>query len=227
MAHFTNLVNRFIGDEYHDLRAEAMVNPTLKTPVRDASKIKRVVFHCTDSSGWTPDRLMAYHIDERKWPRCGYHFYVQPKKVWHLAGDTLVTYHAAPFNTESIAFSIDFFPTHDEPLHIPVDGQTYTNAVNLAALLCLSYKVPPLAPTLVGHRELPMTGWFKGKNDQKVYRKSCPGFSINLDVFRFEVTKRVQAGLNEIYNSMPFGAYEPLVLDGIFGPKTKRWFNHV
>jgi|SRR5882672_1044468 len=190
-----------------DFRSFTLVDPKQKIITRDVSQaktIQRIVFHCTDASGWSPDKLSHFFVEEKGYPICGYHYYVTGQAVYHMVGENILTYHAAPFNKSSVAFSIDYHASHDEPLHIAIDPAVMKNAYAMATHLCLKFKVPP--SMLVGHRELPMTGFFM-KQDHKVLRKICPGMAIDLDIFRFEVTKYMQEALN-------------VVQDGVFGPKT-------
>ena len=199
-----------IIDNYKDFRQFTVRNPDLKIKTRDVSVnsvIKRIVFHCTDADGWTPDRLSKFFVEERKFPICGYHYYVQADTVWQMVGENVITYHAAHHNSDTVSFSIDYNPTRDEKLNIALNPKVYENAIKVATYLCLKFRVTP--DNIFGHRELPFTGYqvMADKNDHTHLLKTCPGLKINLNQFRMEVTKSVQKVLS-------------LVEDGVSGPKT-------
>ena len=195
---------------YVDFRSSTKVDPHQTIRTRDVSSsdsvIKRVVFHCTDAPSWSPERLSQFFVDERGWPICGYHYYVMAEQIYHMVGENLITYHAAPWNSGSVAFSIDYFPTRDEKLNIAVNPDVIQNALITAATLCLKFKVSP--DMLFGHRELKFTGWFPG-NKNRILRKECPGMAIDLDDFRYKVARIMQEHLM-------------VVVDGVFGPKSLK-----
>ena len=212
MTSLESLRSHFLSEVYEDYREKTIIDPTQKIITRDANaKIKRLVFHCADEEGWPPERLSSFFVYERRFPICAYHYYVTSKVVWHMVGENLVTYHAAPHNSDTVSFSIDYFATRDDINKVALRPELYENAIRTAAFLCMKFHVLP--KNVFGHRELFGTGWIKGKNDQPILRKTCPGLAINLDVFRLEVGRRVQNGLNHLYNA-------GLTVDGVVGPKT-------
>ena len=217
----SDLRNHLIGDFYSDYRDKTIVNHNA-IPQTRKKPINRVVFHCTDAPHWSPERLSAFFIQERGFSICSYHYYVTAEKIYHMVGDLVITPHAAPFNSTSIAFSIDYFPTRDEKNHIPLSKEIYENALNIATYLCIKHKVEPkkAIPSyggLVGHRELPGTGFFRDNQDNVVLRKTCPGLAIDLNAFRYNVARKIQNELN--------ASGAQLAIDGIFGPKTRKVFN--
>jgi hypothetical protein len=219
------LHNQLLGNKYFDYRHLTIVDPRAKLKLREATtdKIKRVVMHCTDAPSWSPQRLSSYFVDERKFPICAYHFYIMSDHIYHMVDENVITYHAAPYNSNSVAFSVDFFATNYERNNIVIDPQVYQNAVNTATYLCLKYLVEP--KLLVGHRELQFTGWVWSKNhDRKELIKICPGLSIDLDVFRYNVTRRIQETLIEYAKLLTLKS--PVVVDGIFGPITRKVFEN-
>jgi len=224
-----NTKNHLIGDLYEDYRDHTVFNPKLLVKTRDvsskASPIRRIVFHCTDSEGWSPQRLSEFFVSERGFPVCGYHYYVTKDKIYHMVGENIVTYHAGGYNTASVGFSIGYFASRDEATNIKLNPVLYDNAVSLATYLCLKFhvipkKTFPYYSGLVGHRELPGTGFFKDKQDHIHLRKTCPGMAIDLDVFRYKVARKIQDTLNA---SLPVDSVK-LAVDGIFGPKTEKAF---
>lgn len=206
------LEQRFFGDNFIDLRGVNKINHTMKIPTRLTANIRRIVFHCTDASGWSPQRLNDFFLNERKFPTCGYHHYVMADKVYQMVSPLVVSYHAAGHNSDTISFSIDYDATRAEKLNIPIDPKVYDNAVKTAMYLCLKYKIYP--QNIFGHRELFGTGFLWINNDHKSMQlvKTCPGLKIDLDLFRHVVTKGIQNDLG-------------LVTDGIFGPKSKQAFD--
>lgn len=217
----SQLLKDTLGDIYSDYRHLTRVDASNPPKTRLASnKVERVVFHCTDAPHWSPERLSEFFVSERKFPICGYHYYVMADHVYQMVGENIITFHAAPFNTKSVAFSIDFFPTQYEPNNIKVNPDVFSNAHLIAAVLCLKYQITPDKNGLVGHRELPGTGWFKDAQDMVHLRKECPGLSINLDQFRFDVGRLMQTTMNKYLQPN-----DQLVADGIYGPKSIATLN--
>lgn len=197
--------------------------------IRDASSgagtrhanIKRLVLHCTDAHDWSPERLGSFFVFERNFPICGYHYYVREEAVYRMVSENVITYHCAPYNTSSIGVAIDYNATKDEQLRVPLNQTIYDNAVMVFVYLCFALGIEPvekgLVGQIVGHRELPITGWFMGADNAKHLRKTCPGMAINMNKFRFDVTRGIQKAMNN-YLSVN------LVVDGVFGPKTQHMF---
>jgi hypothetical protein len=220
------LREHLLGGKYFDYRHLTLVDPHKKLPLREANanNIKRIVMHCTDAPSWSPQRLSEFFVTERQFPICAYHYYVMKDMVYQMVGENVITYHAAPFNTNSVSFSVDFFASNYEQRNIKILPEVYDNAILVATYLCLKFKVQP--KDLFGHRELLGTGFFMN-GDKKVLRKICPGLSIDLDVFRYQVARKVQETLNAYaYDSERFdNRFPTLTVDGIFGPKTLKVFN--
>ena len=212
------ILNYLFGDSYIDYRNFTRVNPHKIIPLRIASvsTIKRIVFHCTDAESWSADRLSGFFIDEKNYPICGYHYYIS-ENVYHMVGDNIITYHAAPFNKSSVSFSIDYPASRYDALNIKPKIEIMNKAKNLAAFLALKYRIHP--DMIVGHRELPFTG-FTIRQDHRVLRKTCPGMLIDLKHFRYDVTKSIQDVINQ------FGG-QKIAVDGVFGPKTQLASNGI
>ena len=218
MVTLDQLRNHFLVESgFEDFRSQTIVDPKQKIITRDSSKcIKEIVFHCADEEGWSPLRLSQFFVYERKFPICAYHYYVTDTNVWHMVGENILTYHAAPYNSDSVAFSIDYFATRDDKLNIAIKPALMENAIRTAAFLCMKFRVLP--KDLHGHRELWQTGWIgKDAQDHPILRKTCPGLAIDLDQFRLEVGRRIQNAINQLYGSEIKGL---LAVDGIVGPKT-------
>lgn len=210
---YGNLEKEIFGESLKDMREVNAINTKMKILTRQESKIKRVVFHCTDADGWTPERLNRFFLEERKFPTCGYHFYVQKDVIFQMVSANVVSYHAGGHNSDSISFSIDFPAGQYEKLKIKCPDEVYQQAVKVAGYLCLKYKVPPAPDLLVGHRELLGSGFVFINSDhtKRQLMKTCPGLTIDLDVFRKDVVKFIQSHLG-------------LLRDGILGPKTMKAF---
>ena len=221
------LREHLFGDKYFDFRSQTLVEPHQKLLLREANanNITRIVMHCTDAPSWSPTRLSDFFVNERKFPICAYHYYVMADKVYQMVGENVITYHAAPYNTHSVCFSIDFFASNYEPRQIGVLPDVYTNALVTATYLCLKFKVQP--KDLFGHRELRFTGWnwATPANKNKVLRKICPGLTIDLDIFRYKVSRMIQEELNRCIGEVHQGGFDQLTVDGIFGPKTIKVFD--
>jgi hypothetical protein len=225
------LREHLFGDKFFDYKSLTLVDPHKKLLLREANanNIKRVVMHCTDAPSWSPQKLSEFFVNERQFPICAYHYYIMADKIYQMVGENIITYHAAPYNTESVSFSIDFFASNYESRSIAVLPEVYENALKVATYLCLKFKVQP--KNLVGHRELLGTGFFMN-GDKKVLRKICPGLTIDLDVFRYKVARMIQEALNftitdNVY-ATAFGLSDfnqQLSVDGVFGAKTIKAFN--
>jgi hypothetical protein len=201
----------FAGGELVDFTAETFHYAEAKFNFRSTQDLIRVVMHCTDAKGWSPDRLAKFFVEERNFPICGYSYYVCKDHIYHMVGDSIITYHAKGYNTNSIGFAIDSEPDMDIPLHIPLDLGIYWNAVGLSAYLMLRYQIIKL----VGHRELWGTGWFLDGHKSRELVKTCPGMNIDLDQFRKDVTVEIQKTINTVLGK------GTLLEDGILGPITQ------
>lgn len=199
--------------KFVDFRDYTLFNPNLKVKTRDVSKggLKKIVLHSTDASGWTPDRLSRFFVDERGFPCCAYHYYISDV-VYYMVGENIVTYHASGYNSSSIGVALDYHATFNERVGIPLDKNVRELAVELIAFLLIKHRIEP--SFLRGHRELFGTGYLVNKSEGVLLKKICPGMTVNLDVFRYDVIRKVQSTLNSVSGSK-------LAVDGIFGPKTK------
>jgi hypothetical protein len=207
------------GSKLFDYRHRTKVNNTMKIPLRNVSTtncIDKIVFHCTDAPSWSPDRLSSFFVDEKEFPICSYHYYVMKEYIYHMVGENVITYHAAPWNSKSVSFSIDYFATEFEKMKVAPDMDIMQNAINTATYLCFKFRIT----NIVGHRELQNTGWFFDKQDHKVLRKTCPGLMINLDEFRSDVIRQIQRLANVNFNAT-------LAEDGIAGPATNNFLSQI
>lgn len=208
----------FTEGQYHDFRNFTVFDPKVKPVMRDASsnnsKINKLIFHCTDANGWSPEKLSSFFVNERGFFCCGYHWYITNDKVYHMVDENIVTWHAGNYNPSSIGFSIDYNATRDEKLKIALDMKLITNASKLCVYLMIKNQGRILPNNIFGHREMPITGWvWNTKHDAKELRKTCPGMAVDLDMFRYNTIKLLQSTLVSISTiNMP--------IDGIFGKQT-------
>jgi hypothetical protein len=194
---------------------------------RNTNDINRLVLHCDDATNWTPERLSSFFVYERKFPICAYHYYVCADAIYQMVHENILTYHAAPFNSKSIGVAINFNADRDEKLNAPLNPQILQNAVLLFAYLSVKFAIRPIEGNIFGHRELPGTGWFKGADNKIHLRKTCPGLTINLNTFRFEVAREVQKICNNWLDITKQDSVQRLSLDGLFGQKSTALFTEL
>lgn len=172
------------------------VHPTKQYETRHLKDIERIVVHCTDVEGWTPQRLNDYdlspnHISKTGCPTCTYHDYMQIGGVWnHMVDYDVKTWHAGPlWNKSSVAVALEFKPDQG---HNP-DESMMNTLIEYLAMSCLFLGISPRM--VVGHRELLDTGYIIDKNGHKRLKKTCPGLEIDLDALRDDVMAYI--GANE------------------------------
>jgi len=176
------------------------INPHLPIPFRD--NVDLLVLHCTADE----DRPCADVYDIAKYdvsPQCHinpdvgcpcitYHYYIEKVQNWCTVFKCLTpqvkAWHVGPhWNARALAVAIDY----DSYSLLP--KLYWDAAVKLMAWLCRELGLP--VSRVKFHRELEHTGWsLNPTTGEKVYRKSCPGWQLNPDVFRQDVARK----LNEI-----------------------------
>ena len=212
-----SISEHLFGKDLIDLRKNLKINTSKKILTREVSKIKRIVFHCTDANGWTPYQLNDFFLNERGFPTCGYHYYVMRDKVYQMVSEHVISYHASGYNSDSVGFSIDYNATFETKMNVALDENIIKQAVKTATYLCFRHKLFP--DSIKGHRELKGTGWiFVYHNDKRstALVKTCPGLKIDLNDFRYQVAKEIQSTLKHFGND--------ILVDGIIGPKTRKAF---
>lgn len=209
-----------------DLTGELVQHPTKMPKPRALKSIKKVVVHTTDWKNLIPQELAKYdigpnHISSTGCPTITYHFFIeQDGTVYQTADANIVTWHAALHNADSLAVCLNYKtdpvwerkPVGDAP---PKPENTpslemYVALEKLLAEICLSLKLPPSA--VVGHRELPGTGFILAKGHKQL-RKTCPGMSVNLDFLRTRVAAEMQKELKR------HGLYTGDI-DGLWGKRS-------
>jgi len=201
--------------KYTDYRSQTLYNKEMSIKTRSLSKVDMLVFHSADEDNWSPERLSRFFIEERKFPTCGYHYYIMEDKIYHMVDENLITYHASMYNSNSVGFSIAYSPDIAKRFNQVLNPVLYQNAVDTAAFLCIKLGIEPTTTWLVGHRELWGTGWInKDKQGHPNLRKTCPGLDILLNTFRYDVVRKIQ----EIMNLFKI----PTTVDGIYGPQSRE-----
>jgi N-acetyl-anhydromuramyl-L-alanine amidase AmpD len=196
-------------DVREELRAKYK-NPLRPTiPQRDLSEIKGMVIHCTDDpdSGNANDVYATAkyhtsspnHISPRGAPSICYHYYVERDKEnnlvcyqclndtdigWH-AGDTVYKTHQ--WNNMFLGIVVD----HKAADQIPEDKEKAL--VEISARKCLQYGLSP-DRGVIFHRDVLGSGCYYTDSQgriallgKKVYRKDCPGWSLDWELFVADV----------------------------------------
>jgi len=165
-----------------------------KIPKR-TKKIKRIVVHCTaddDKDGEDVYAIAKYdinpnHISNEGCYTITYAYYIERVakeiNIYHCVNHDIITWHVGIWNEDSLGIVVDKLPDANAPAKRKA-------AIELCAKLCrdfgLTYK------DVVFHRELQYTGWNWNKSKtEKVYRKSCPGWAWDPDIFRADVSTEI------------------------------------
>lgn len=203
-------------------------HPTKAYSKRSSFSIKRIVVHTTN---WdtTVHKLAKYdvtpyfvlggkkiynHISKTGCPAITYHEVIMNDGVVYKTLDqTEIAWHVGIWNSGSLGIALMYIATNpltgkDE--YAPLDKQLRSLQTRCGDL-CLQLGITP--QNVVGHRELKGTGWFFSKGS-KMFRKTCPGMLLDLDVLRKNVALYMQILLK------CRGLYEGEI-DGDFGPKSK------
>jgi N-acetyl-anhydromuramyl-L-alanine amidase AmpD len=170
--------------------------------------IKKLVVHTTDGVV-TPKGLAKYdigpnHISSTGCPTITYHYLIkQSGEAFKTADLENVLWHAGNHNPESIAIALIYKQDHDweelavkkEALHDPgpdnrPSEEAYTKLVDLLTALCIEHDLNE--HDIYGHRELSGTGTII-VNGGLVFRKTCPGMSVNLDLLRSQVKDQLSS----------------------------------
>lgn len=185
---------------------------------RKRNLVDKIVIHTTASNNQDPNKTARYHstpskdnhLSKQGAPGLSYHdFITKDGTVFHCNNYSDITWHTKGWNKAAIGIALAFKGQTGEP---PTAAQELSLKEHLV-ILCLYMKVLP--ENIKGHREGPgMLRSLLGKGPKK-YKKTCPGWGINLDSLRNEVTCRLQKRLaaERLYTGK---------IDGAFGPKSKK-----
>jgi len=188
-------------------------HPTKKYETRDLSAIKRIVLHTTDDDcsivGLNRyDISPGCHVSATGCPSITYSEIIMPDDIaYHTLDWTIISWHVGTWNTSSLGVAMMYKATDKEGDAVaPSDSMLQLTIKHLSSM-CLTLGLEP--KNIVGHRELLGTG-HTIENGKKVYRKTCPGSTVDMDDLRSEVAKVMQYTMREA------GVYLNIV-DGIFG----------
>lgn len=201
-----------------DIRRTIPRHTTRKWKKRKA--IDLIVIHTTASNQQDPVKTAKYHITPGKdnhlskkgAPGIAYHDFIDKDgRLYHCNNYMDITWHAGLWNGKSVGIAMAFkgqtgeAPSYEQSLRL----------VQHLVILCLYLKVLP--KKIKGHREAPGMVTILG-NGSKRYRKTCPGWGVNLDLLRQEVTRRLQVRLasEKLYKGS---------IDGDFGPLSRAALN--
>lgn len=177
--------------------------------------ISHIVVHTTASDNQDPNKTARYHITPGKQnhiskkgaPGLAYHdFITKTGIVYHCNNYEDWTWHAGLYNKKSIGVVLAFKGQNGGA----PDGKQLIALEEHLTVLCLYLKISP--NYIIGHREVPGMFTILGKGSRK-YKKSCPGWGIDLDILRTTVSFRLQKRL------VTEGLYRSRI-DGLFGPKS-------
>ncbi|RLF67744.1 MAG: hypothetical protein DRN26_01575 [Thermoplasmata archaeon] len=202
-----------------DVRRKMYKNPdpNRRYKIRKLNKIKKLVLHCDDLD-WDLWDIARYdvtpnpnhHISPKGLPGFSYHHFIEKDgTIFYCETVTKITWHVAAHNTSSIGICIRYRATNNKN---PPPVKQIDAVIELMTRLCLILGISP--DNIYGHRELPGTGYVI-INGRKRYRKSCPGWLVNLDKLRYTISIEAQKTLKQ-------QGYYKGPIDGIFGRKSRK-----
>jgi N-acetyl-anhydromuramyl-L-alanine amidase AmpD len=178
-----------------DIRDRLPINPRLQPRLRRPSDIDRLVLHCTDAApDWGAMECARYdigpnHISSQGCPTITYTYFVNADgRVQQCLSHTVVSWHVGDWNYRSLGIVLAYRATGNSA---PPPAVQLQAAAELFARLCQTLNLKPNG-NVVGHRELPGTGYHLDAQGRKILRKECPGLLVDLDEFRRETARRLQ-----------------------------------
>ena len=194
-----------------DIRRSLPKHPTRKWKKRPTPT--RIVVHTTASENQDPNKTAQYHIHAGKTnhistlgcPGLVYHdFITRAGIIYHCNNYEDWTWHAGLYNKSSVGVVMAFAGQTNGVVYSP---EQFEALMKHLVILCLYMKILP--KNVIGHREVPGMFTILGKGSV-IYKKSCPGYSVDLVKMRAELTLRLQRRL------AAEGLYTGKI-DGIFG----------
>jgi hypothetical protein len=153
------------------------------------------VFYFTDASpSWGAFECAEYdvnpnHISRQGCPTITYAYFVNADGlVQKCLSRTIVSWHVGDWNFRSLGVALAYRASGnpEPPPNVQLEA-----ASDLFARVCLGLGLEPLA-NVRGHRELFGTGYILDSRGQPLYRKSCPGWKVDLEEFRQETARRLE-----------------------------------
>jgi hypothetical protein len=181
--------------QIEDVRDRLPTNPQRSSQVRSPSDIDRLVLHCTDAApSWGVMDCARYdvgpnHISAQGCPTITYAYFVNADGgVQKCLSHEVVSWHVGDWNYRSLGVVLAYRASGSSA---PPPAIQLIAAAELFARLCQTLNLKPEA-NIVGHRELPGTGYNLDPQGHKILRKECPGLLVDLDDFRRETARRLQ-----------------------------------
>lgn len=185
-----------------DIRRTIPKHPTRKWKKRTTAD--HIVVHTTASDNQDPNKTARYHITPGEQNHisskgapglCYSDFITKDGTIYHCNSYQDITWHCGIWNTRSIGIVLAF---KGQDNVAPEEAQ-YKALLEHLVILCLYTHIPPT--NVIGHREVPGIMQILG-NGSKKYKKTCPGFGIDLDKMREELIGRIQRRLSceELYS---------------------------
>jgi len=137
--------------QWVDLRSELPRHPVAKYRRRKLEAIERVVIHHSGvAADVGPERIAAYHVNNRGWPGIGYHFCIGADGTIYWCNDLeAVSYHVAEQNADTLGICLlGCFTGASEPTDMQISATR-----ELLKVLDGWLGVPGLA----GHKDLTAT----------------------------------------------------------------------
>lgn len=139
------------GEGWVDLRRELPRHPVAKYERRKPDAIERVVIHHSAvTADVGPERIAAYHVNDRRYPGIGYHFCVGADGTTYWCNDLeTVSYHVAGHNDETVGICLlGCFTGTSEPTEMQISATK-----ELLKVLDAHLRFPALS----GHKDLVAT----------------------------------------------------------------------
>lgn len=196
-----------------DIRKTIPRHKTRKWKTRDSADT--IVVHTTGSNNQDPNKTALYHstpgknnhLSKKGAPGLAYHDFITKEGIiFHCNDYTDITWHCKGWNKRSVGVAMAFTGQTGEA---PAPLQ-YLALKEHLVILCLYMKILP--KRVKGHRESPKAYFFDYRGFKK-YKKTCPGWGVDLDELRDDVTRRLQRRL------ATEGLYQGNI-DGDFGRKS-------
>lgn len=213
--------------EVIDISRNLPVHLTKRPKMRNitplSGDINKIIVHTTNTTA-SIEAIAKYditpgnHISSSGCPTYTYHDTIKESgKVYHCVDYKNETWHAGKVNFSSIAVALNYVAEVKNPGGSVTSYSPKTEMIKSlykhVGNLCLKFGVIP--ENVLGHREVPGSGWFWYKGSRRL-RKTCPGMYVDLDLMRLNICKYVQLVLK--------GYDYTGQIDGVWGPKSAAAF---
>jgi len=155
-----------------DITAKLPKHPVEKYKTRDVSAIKYlIVHHSAIPPSFGPEFIARYHVETRKWPGIGYHYFIDAEgKIYQTNPITVISNHTKGYNASSIGICL----AGDLTAVLPTQAQIASLA-HLCAYLLQQLGLGKEA--IIGHQEAvpticPGGEWLKGRRWKDIVLKA-------------------------------------------------------